>query len=93
MNNLKEYQKYQNGFVIFDAELNLEHIYLMCLTDRLDATCADNHQFFCMPCSSRQHFDRVNETVHFSAFILRTSGLTRLVDLWHLRDWWGRGKF
>ncbi len=26
-NNLKEYQKYQNGFVIFDAESNFEHIY------------------------------------------------------------------
>ncbi len=27
INNLKAYQKYQNGFVIFDAESNFEHIY------------------------------------------------------------------
>ncbi len=29
IHNLKEYQKYQNSFVIFDADSNFEHIYQM----------------------------------------------------------------
>ncbi len=35
--NLKDYRKYQNSFVIFDAESNFEHIYPGCLTHHLGA--------------------------------------------------------
>ncbi len=81
-NNLTERQKYQTGFVIFDAESNFEHIHpvftllsffsfvrkLTTLIDRLGDPYVDNHQFFYVPRSPHQNFDCVNETIHFSAF-------------------------
>ncbi len=43
--NLKVYQKYQNGFVIFDAELNFEHIYPLCLLCYHFSVLSKNKQF------------------------------------------------
>ncbi len=61
--NLKEYQKYQNSFVSFDAESNFEQIYNVCLIDHLGALYVDHHQFFCVPRSPHQNFDVVLLTV------------------------------
>ncbi len=79
INNLKVYQKYQNSFVIFDAESNFDHIYSVVtllsffsfvkketiLIYRVGDQCVDNHQFFCVPRSPYQNFDCVNEIIYF----------------------------
>ncbi len=58
-------------FYIFDAESNFEHIYPVLpvvIIEHLGAPFVDNHQFFCVPYSLHQNFDRVNETIYFSVF-------------------------